>query len=371
MVEPASLFGLFVSLSNVSIPLTGVNYDFSIKSFAGHITIDQTYKNTEATDLECVYGFPISDQASIVGLTIEIDNRTLTSAFKKKDEAFKEYTEALKRNDGAYLLDQSERSDDTFVLSVGRLPPGKECKVSISYVTTLESVTETKSRLTIPTSLYPRYDPTPKLQKTGVVAPETFQSTVPYKATLSGHIQAVDTIENITSPTHPLLVSTVGPKEASVTFNGTQQALDKDLVIEVELKKNPQSYVEVEETSPGVYTAMYAFVPSFKPDNSGINSELIFVVDCSGSMSGGNKIGDAKRAMHIFLRSIPEGAYFNFYKFGSRFESLFPESQLYSADTFTQAKAYADAINADMGGTEILEPLQKIYTSAPMTKFVG
>ncbi|OQV19139.1 von Willebrand factor A domain-containing protein [Hypsibius exemplaris] len=307
--------------------------------------------------------------ASIVGLTIEIDNRTLTSVFKKKDEAFKEYTEALKRNDVLMLLDQSERSDDTFVLSVGRLPPGKECKVSISYVTTLESVTETKSRLTIPTSLYPRYDPTPKLQKTGVVAPETFQSTVSYKATLSGHIQAVDTIENITSPTHPLSVTTVGPKEASVTFNGTQQALDKDLVIEVELKKNPQSYVEVEETSPGVYTAMYAFVPSFKPDNSGINSELIFVVDCSGSMSDENKIDDARRAVQIFLRSIPEGAYFNFYKFGSRFESLFPQSQLYSADTFAQAKAYADAINADLGGTEILEPLQKIYTSAPRSGF--
>ena len=60
------------------------------------------------------------------------------------------------RNDGAYLLDQSESSDDTFVLSVGRLPPGQECRISIHYVTTLDSVTETKMRLTIPTNLQPR-----------------------------------------------------------------------------------------------------------------------------------------------------------------------------------------------------------------------
>ena len=154
---PVSMFGLFVTMTNVSVPLISVNYDVQIKSFASHITIQQTYRNSEsATDLECVYGFPINDQAGIVGLTAQIGNRTLNSVFKKKDEAFKEYSDALARNDGAYLLDQSERSDDTFVLSVGRLPPGQECTVSISYVGTLESVTETKLRLTIPTSLYPR-----------------------------------------------------------------------------------------------------------------------------------------------------------------------------------------------------------------------
>ena len=153
----AALFGLFVTMTNVSVPLINVHYDVQVKSFASRITIQQTYRNTESSDdLECVYGFPINDQAAVIGLTVQIGNRTLSSSFKKKDEAFKEYSEALAKNNGAYLLDQSERSDDTFVLSVGRLPPGQECTVSISYVGTLESVTETKLRLTIPTSLYPR-----------------------------------------------------------------------------------------------------------------------------------------------------------------------------------------------------------------------
>ena len=148
--------GLFVAMSNVSVPLTGVRYNVAVKSFASQITIEQTYKNSETTDLECVYGFPVNDQASIVGLTVNIGDRTLVSAFKKRDEAEKEYSEALARQDGAYLLQQSETSDDTLVLSVGRLPPGHECTVSISYVTTLEAVDETRMRLTIPTALTPR-----------------------------------------------------------------------------------------------------------------------------------------------------------------------------------------------------------------------
>jgi hypothetical protein len=47
-------------------------------------------------------------------------------------------------------------------------------------------------RLTIPTSLSPRYNPNPTETKVGVVAPEIWQSAVAYLATLSGHIQAVE-----------------------------------------------------------------------------------------------------------------------------------------------------------------------------------
>ena len=150
------LCGLYTLYNFLAIPLTGVHYNVDVKSFAGHVTINQTYKNTGYSDLECVYAFPISDQASVVGLTVRIGNRTLTSAFKKKEEAVKEYTDAVAQGNGAYLLQQSERSDDTFQLKVGRLPAGQECTVSISYVATLESVNEKKMRLTIPTALTPR-----------------------------------------------------------------------------------------------------------------------------------------------------------------------------------------------------------------------
>ena len=183
-----------------------------------------------------------------------------------------------------------------------------------------------------------RYNPTPKAPQTGAVAPENYRTTVPYYATLAGHIAAIATIKSVSSGTHSLNVTNLGPKEAFIRFNSPQQALDRDLQVDIELTNNPVSYVEVEQSSStGDYTAMYAFVPHFKPEKSyAVNTELIFVVDCSGSMSAESRIEDARSAMQIFLRSIPEGAYFNFFKFGSQFESLFPQSQLYSADTFAQ-----------------------------------
>ncbi|GAV08173.1 hypothetical protein RvY_17904 [Ramazzottius varieornatus] len=354
--------GLFIRDSNKAVPLTAVEYDVQVKSFASQITINQTYRNEETSDVECVYGFPINDQAAVVGFTVEIDGKSLVSQFKKKDEAFQEYTDALSRGDGAYLLDQSDRSDDTFILSVGRLPPSKECRVSIKYVATLESVTETVTQLTIPMSLSPRYNPHPNGSARSVAPPEVYHSSVPYSATLKAHITVNSTIKSVTSPSHPLSVSIQNPQAVGLSFGASQQPLDRDLIIMIEVQSNPEVHVEVEETSAGQYTAMCSFVPHFEPEECTVQSELIFLVDCSGSMQDQGKIDEARRAMHIFLRSIPQGCAFNFYRFGSSFESLFPQSQPYNADTFDKAKVYATTTQANLGGTEILEPLRKIYS---------
>ncbi|XP_055344229.1 von Willebrand factor A domain-containing protein 5A-like [Paramacrobiotus metropolitanus] len=363
-----SCCGLFVAESNEPIPLTAIHYEVDVKGFAGSITINQTFKNVEFTDLECVYGFPMNDQAAVMGFTVKIDDRTLTSQFKKKDEAFKEYNAALQRGDGAYLLDQADRSDDTFVLSVGRLPPGKECVVSINYVCTLDSVSETKQRLLIPMSLFPRYNPNPESTVGTTAPPEKYAATVSYKAALDAKIETLGKVKSVSSVSHPIAVIVIGDKSVQVTFGTQQQPVDRDLVIDIELQNNPQHHVFVERVDGDQYVGMYSFIPEFEKGDHKVQSELIFLVDCSGSM-GGDRIEDAKRAMQIFLRSIPEGCYFNFYRFGSSYESLFPKSKLYAENTFKAAQKYADATSANLGGTEILEPLKKIFATAPVSGF--
>ena len=66
---------MFVKDSRQPVPLTAVHYDVKVLAFASRITIQQSYKNAENVDLECVYGFPINDQASVTGLTVRIDDR--------------------------------------------------------------------------------------------------------------------------------------------------------------------------------------------------------------------------------------------------------------------------------------------------------
>ena len=102
---------------------------------------------------------------------------------------------------------------------------------------------------------------------------------------------------------------------------------------------------------------MISFVPQYQ--GAEVRCELIFLVDCSGSMMG-DPINKAKDALKIFMQSLPEDCYFNIYCFGSTFESLSSKSVKYNEENLSKAKIYVENMAADLGGTEILEPLVHI-----------
>jgi von Willebrand factor A domain-containing protein 5 len=65
--------------------------------------------------------------------------------------------------------------------------------------------------------------------------------------------------------------------------------------------------------------------------------------------------------MQIFLRSLPLGTKFNItFSFGSIFNSLFPSSVLLDDDTLATSSSFVANLRADMGGTEMLQPIRDI-----------
>uniref|UniRef100_H3D4F0 von Willebrand factor A domain containing 5B1 n=1 Tax=Tetraodon nigroviridis TaxID=99883 RepID=H3D4F0_TETNG len=104
---------------------------------------------------------------------------------------------------------------------------------------------------------------------------------------------------------------------------------------------------------------MLNFCPDLKSISSDlrkVHGEFIFLVDRSGSMSGVN-INRVKDAMVVMLKSLMPGCFFNIVGFGSTYKSLFPTSQNYDEEALTLACEYIRKIRADMGGTNVLDPL--------------
>eukprot|EP00347_Sterkiella_histriomuscorum_P015189 403357978 len=89
--------------------------------------------------------------------------------------------------------------------------------------------------------------------------------------------------------------------------------------------------------------------------------EYIFLIDRSGSMDG-DRIQLAVQALKLFLHSLPMGSKFNVVSFGSKYNKLFEESQLYNQKTFKQAIDAIKSFKANMGGTEIFLPLKAIFS---------
>ena len=112
---------------------------------------------------------------------------------------------------------------------------------------------------------------------------------------------------------------------------------------------------------PRHYLSDSIVAASFLPDlsNYPVCGEYVFMLDRSGSMSGSH-ICNAKESLVLFLKSLPTSSYFNVVSFGSYSRSLFPCSQRYSQDSLEKSCVYVNSIKADMGGSELLEPLKAV-----------
>jgi hypothetical protein len=75
----------------------------------------------------------------------------------------------------------------------------------------------------------------------------------------------------------------------------------------------------------------------------------------------GTPINLAVKALKVFLHSLPLGCYFNVYSFGSDFEQLFESSLEYNQKNLEIASAIVSEFRADMGGTELYNPLSDIF----------
>jgi uncharacterized protein with von Willebrand factor type A (vWA) domain len=85
-------------------------------------------------------------------------------------------------------------------------------------------------------------------------------------------------------------------------------------------------------------------------------AEFIFVIDRSGSMDG-LRMNRAKDALKLFLKSLPINSYFNVISFGSASNKMFPNSVIFNSQNLQTAIKKVNSFKADMGGTELLDPI--------------
>ncbi|KAL6058963.1 von Willebrand factor A domain-containing protein 5A [Balamuthia mandrillaris] len=136
------------------------------------------------------------------------------------------------------------------------------------------------------------------------------------------------------------------------------------MLMEVEREKKKVEEEEDEKEERKEVAVMLSFFPKLNGEDMETITEMVFVVDRSGSMAG-SRIEQAKNALFLFLQSIPLGTRFNVVGFGSHFTQLFSESVKYNGDTLKKAIAHVKDMAANMGGTSILPPLQSILSTPP------
>ncbi len=336
----------------VPVPLLGVTIAAEVVGTSLAVELAQRFKNVEPQPIEAVYLFPLPTDAAVSGFVAEVDGRRVEGRVEERDKAFEIYDDALADGHGAFLMDQER--PNVFTLSVGNLKPSSEVIVRLRWVQTI--VWEGDSlRLTLPTTVSPRYTPAGGPVEVGQPDADKLAAerlaTVPYG--LSLNVAIADAIKRIESPTHPIRTS-LNPNV--VELSQREVALDRDVVILI-TPAAPQVPVAHVATLGADRYAQVQFVPDMAANDSG--AEVIFVVDCSGSMQG-DSINEARRALELCVRALDQRDRFDIVRFGSTYTSLFGAARAYDQKSLDAAVAYVRATDADLGGTEILAPLKHI-----------
>ncbi|XP_046842450.1 von Willebrand factor A domain-containing protein 5A-like [Xenia sp. Carnegie-2017] len=364
-------YGVFICDRNEEVPLKSQCVRSFLKGQVVGFRSTLTYVNHTENPLEVFFRTPVDDSFAVVGLEACIDGKKIRAEIQEKEKAREKYKEAV--SSGRTAAFGEEKQGDIFSLVLGNLPPKEMAVLELTMVGELNVEAGGAVRFVLPKVLKPRYTPT---GSNNPLAPEVSsdsgatakQGTGPDSYQFSLEIDDAPNIDKVTSPSHKIFADNDGEK-IKVTLTEVKQT---DIVILVQPKEINKPLIIVE---PGLSNGennfqkssaiMVSFIPEFKGENNCLQAacEFVFVIDRSGSMAG-SYIKDAAETLLLFLKSIPEGCYFNIIGFGSTYVHLFPESVPYN-QKFGKAVKHAENLQADLGGTELFDPLKEIFSHAP------
>ena len=366
------MFGLVNGKSSERVPLKSIKNRVSVRGFTAEVTATLEYNNHEENPIEAIFVCPLDEQAAVCGFQATIDGRTIVAEVQGKQEARDTYDDAISSGHSAFLMEESDSSSDIFRISVGNLPPQKSAIVEVRFVTALEVQAEGEVVFVLPSVLNPRYDPSGRSEVGSSAFPVVAE---PYTFAFELTVISESEIKEITSPSNPITVQLGSDKrQAQVTLDSEAHKFDKDVVVHIMTSEPFQPHAVVENgltASKGGAShegnflekpiVMLNFLPHFEASESSRTGEFVFVVDRSCSMAG-SKIKSVAETLLLFLKSLPDGCYFNVIGFGSSFTKLFKKSKLYNDETLKLACQSCKSLEADRGGTEILAPLQWVFS---------
>jgi len=354
------------NLNEITLPLHSMNIFVNIIDGIAEVTISQTFLTGNSDGLyESHYQHPVDPSAAVTKFAAVVDDRVIQAIVKEKNEARLDYQTALEAGDRAYLGEQQRR--DIFRISVGNLPLNQLVYIEFVYVTPLEAADEDVTFF-LPTGISRRTEPLDMGQ-------DIFQyhsGFIDDGVRIEMNVTMASPIVNVMSPSHSIDITSKSDSTtsgfSSVVVTG-EDPLVRDLVIRIKTQKTYTPKLYIEHSKLHSSTAMLlSFVPSIADADTVRKREFIFVVDRSFSMEG-NKIVQTRKALLRIIESLPEESVFNIVGFGGTYTTLFHESQNVSSIDDTALKNSINGIKADLGGTDILSPLEEIYSNTTMEGF--
>jgi len=276
-------------------------------------------------------------KSCLYDLTFYLGEKEIKPTLMKKKDAKKYYKESIEM--GYSSLIGMEDDNGISMFKIGNLNPNEKCKVIFKFA--FMSILNDESSILTKLSL-------DIIRPYGSEICSTSGGSILFTFISKQYDEILEIKSNIESG----VSERINENEVKYSFEVSGYFPVIDIITKV---KNPIKSIAVGNGKFAVLSMIGENVTRNELDN-----EYIFLVDCSGSMDG-SRIKFAIDCMKLFIHSLPEKSHFNIYRFGSSYDSLFPESEDYNEENLNKAIEYISYTDADYGGTEIFQPLNSIF----------
>jgi Ca-activated chloride channel family protein len=352
----------------IPLPLKHTDVKGQISGYIATVDVTQQFHNPYDEKIEAIYVFPLPQNAAINEFIMTIGERKIRGIIRERQEAEKIYREAKHRGHVASLLTQER--PNIFTQKVANIEPGKAIDVNIKYFNTLAYV-DGWYEFVFPMVVGPRFNP--PCYKNGVGAVGRGKAGISGQKTevqylkpheRSGHdiavavdIDAGVAIEEVVCPSHAITNSRVNPEKRTVKLSPLDTIPNKDFVLRYKVagKRVKSALVTHRDERGGYFTLML-----YPPDNLNhlrrAPMEMIFVLDCSGSMSG-KPIAKAKDAITRALRKLEPGDTFQVIRFSNSASQLGPAPVPATPENIRRGLEYVESLHGG-GGTMMIEGIK-------------
>ncbi|MFK7789317.1 MAG: VIT and VWA domain-containing protein [Phycisphaeraceae bacterium] len=362
----------------VPMPLKHTDVKASVTGYIATVDVQQQFHNPFDSKIEAVYQFPLPQDAAVSEFVMEVgppdDRRQIRGIIREKQEAERIYNQARAQGFNASLLSQIR--PNLFEQKVANIEPGKQIDINIRYFNTLGYADGWYS-FTFPMVVGPRYNPPGSIDPVNAVANDKGRlsgqtnngTSISYlrPTERSGHdinvtldIDAGVSIEEAKCLTHTVSAKNLSnsPNQIRVNLSPNDTIPNKDFVFAFRVagKQMKSGLVTHTDAQGDNYFTLMLYPPADLKQLDRQPMEMVFVLDCSGSMSG-EPMQQSKDAMTHALKQLRPTDTFQVIRFSNNASSLGPKPLPATPENIKRALRYVDGLSGS-GGTQMIEGIK-------------
>jgi Ca-activated chloride channel family protein len=352
----------------IPLPLKHTDVKGQISGYIATVDVTQKFHNPYEEKIEAVYVFPLPQNAAVNEFIMIIGERRIRGIIRERKEAEEIYREARRQGYVASLLTQER--PNIFTQKVANIEPGKNIDVNIKYFNTLAYV-DGWYEFVFPMVVGPRFNPPGYTDGVGAVARgkngiSGQRTEVQYlkPGERSGHDIAVTVdvdagvkIEEVKCTNHVISKTFAAPEKLSVKLSSLDSIPNKDFVLRYKVAgKTVKSALVTHHDKRGGFFTLMLYPPESLSYLKRAPMEMIFVLDCSGSMNG-KPIAKAKQAVTRALRKLQPNDTFQVIRFSNNASQFGPDPVPATPGNIRKAIRYVENLRGS-GGTMMIEGIK-------------